>query len=91
MKFELRRLPDRSDEALLAELRRVADLVSGTSLSVHEFGAHSKVSATTLRRRFGNWENALAAAGLATRFNAVPLSSKAKEQRGKGASYQRTC
>ena len=46
------------------------------------------MSASTLRRRFGNWEKALAAAGLNERLPRDPLSTKTKQQRGKGVSRE---
>ena len=88
MQFELKRLPERTDEASIEELRRVASLVSESSLSVRSFGEHARVSATTVRRRFGNWENALAAAGLGKSFKKNSLTTKAREQHGKGASKE---
>ena len=69
MRFELRRLTDYSNEAILNEIRRVAQIVQHTTLSLTEFRKHSRVSATTISRRFGGWEKALQAAGLGSRFD----------------------
>lgn len=69
MRFELRRLTDYSDETVLAEIRRVAELVHQPTLSRTEFRKHSRVSPTTVVRRFGNWKKALHAAGLVHRFD----------------------
>jgi len=69
MQFELRRLTDYSDEAILNEIRRVAQLVPHPTLSRTEFRKHSRVSPTTVSRRFGGWETALQRAGLGSRFD----------------------
>lgn len=68
-KFELKRLSNYDDESLIAEIRRVSDLVSGSRLTVGEFDKYSKVESTTIRNRFGGWRPALAAAGLENRFH----------------------
>jgi hypothetical protein len=72
MKFEPRRLADYTDEALLAEIRRVAAIVSGSTLSTAAFTEHARVGLTTLRRRFGGWREALEAAGLGHLYQEVP-------------------
>jgi hypothetical protein len=78
MKFELDRLPDYSNEALLAELRRVANVAPPNKLTVAEFSKHSKASITTFRRRFGSWPAALEAAGLSHLFNSIPSATKSR-------------
>lgn len=78
MKFELDRLPDYSDEALLAELRRVANIACTSRLTVAEFSKHSKAGITTFRRRFGSWPAALEAAGLLNLYNAIPSATKSR-------------
>jgi hypothetical protein len=67
--FELNRLVDRSDDAILSEIRRVAALVQAPYLSAVAFSEHAKVSRNTIRRRFGNWEEALRKAGLSHRVS----------------------
>lgn len=69
MRFELRRLTDYSDEAILDEIRRVAGIVPTSKLSARTFRQHSRVSETCLRERFGSWQRALEAAGLGNRFD----------------------
>ena len=69
MRFELSRLSKYDEASLLGEMRRVADLVPGQELTSSEFSKLSKVSASTLRKRYGGWRNALAAAGLEHRFD----------------------
>ena len=65
MRFELeshhRDVP--SDE-LVAELKRVASLLSRNSVTIDQFNEHGKFHSTTLSRRFGSWFKALEAAGL---------------------------
>lgn len=58
--FELGTLTEYSDEALLAELQRVAgSLPPGVRLTIERFDSSSKVHSTTLRKRFGSWPAAL--------------------------------
>jgi hypothetical protein len=65
--FELDRLLSYDGEALLAELRRVAPLVSSPFLTKTAFDQHSKVHSSTVRERFGSWQQALVKAGLESR------------------------
>ena len=65
--FELRRLAEYKDDAILAELRRVATLVPDGAFIELEFERLGRVGRNTIRRRFGSWFKALAAAGLAHR------------------------
>lgn len=69
MRFELDHLESYGDEALLAELRRVAALVQTPKITISQFSALAKVNGFTLQKRFGGWGRALAAAGLADRFD----------------------
>jgi hypothetical protein len=66
-RFELRRLAEYSDEAILAELRRVAELVPDGAFLESDFKRLGRVGRNTLRRRFGSWFKALETAGLAHR------------------------
>jgi len=56
--------PRYSDEELLAEVRRVADVVNKPTLTVMEFVRHTCACLSTLRRRFGGWRSILEQAGL---------------------------
>lgn len=78
MKFELDRLPEYSDEALLSELRRVANIVGSNKLTVAEFSKHSRAAINTFRRRFGSWPAALEQAGLSHLYNAIPPATKSR-------------
>jgi len=63
MRFELSRPTDYSDEALLAEIRRVA-AIGPKPLSKTAFQKLSKYYPDTIRKRFGGWLIALKKAGL---------------------------
>jgi hypothetical protein len=78
MKFELDRLPEYTNDALVSEVRRVAHLVDTGKFTISEFSKHSKVSVNTLRRRFGGWLGALQAAGLAHLYNAPAPAAKSR-------------
>ncbi len=65
--FELNRLTEYTDAAILDELRRVAAVVPDGPLLVTLFQRHSRVSGDTVAKRFGSWSKALAAAGLSDR------------------------
>jgi hypothetical protein len=86
-RFELNFLSEHSDEALIAELRRVASLLdTDKPMSRVSYERRSpKVSYSTIQRRFGGWAEALARAGLAQR-RSKPLSDKVKFQIAKRMS-----
>lgn len=63
-KFELTRLLSYDDDAIIAEIRRVATLVGEAKLTTSLFDKHSKVDASTVRRRSGGWRQALERAGV---------------------------
>lgn len=88
MRFELHRLPDYTDEEILAEIRRVAALVPGARLTQSDFERHAKVSRTTVRRRFGCWKSALVAAGLAARYGGVHVTDKMHRQEARTLSNE---
>jgi hypothetical protein len=84
--FELKRLSDYTDDEIVAEIRRVASAVPGERITGEEFSRRSRVSKSTLRRHFGGWKQALAAAGLAHRHSGVNLTEKLKSQAAKRMS-----
>lgn len=59
MKFELQTLEEYSDEALLAELRRVVEALNGERLTRSRFDSIARVHSSTLHNRFGTWTAAL--------------------------------
>ena len=75
MLFEQDFLENHSDEALLQELKRVADLYPARMLTKTLFGANSRCSSSTIQRRFGSWEKALSRAGLVDRYKGPPRPS----------------
>jgi hypothetical protein len=77
-RYELDFLLDRSDEALLDEVRRVAALVPGPFLFIEDFHRLSKISVSTLRTRFGGWKQALERAGRGQRHVRGGRTRKAK-------------
>ncbi len=60
MQFELEHLESYDDEALLAELRRVAALIQTPKITNGQFTALAKVHGSTLQKRFGGWKCAVA-------------------------------
>jgi hypothetical protein len=63
-KFEITWLEDKSDEAVLAEIRRVAAVVPHRRLTVDKFDSLSRIKSTAVRERFGSWSEATRRAGL---------------------------
>lgn len=88
MDFRLHRLPDYSDESLLDELRRVASIVPSGALTRAIFDQHSRASASTAMKRFGGWQQALEAAGLALRYSGRPVSDRMRQQPGNAVSRE---
>ena len=77
-RFELRRLREYSDEAVLSEIRRVATLVGEPRLTRAAFQEVSRVGMSTICRRFGTWANALQAASLAHLAQASAPATKSR-------------
>jgi len=69
MKIDKNFLSDKSDEALLEELMRVAQITGTNSVTQAEFKKHGRVSVSTIEKRFGGWNNGLKRAGLQTSRN----------------------
>jgi 5-methylcytosine-specific restriction endonuclease McrA len=64
MKFDLQTLTEYSDDAILAELRRVADALDGARLTQARFNSQGRVHSDTVRNHFGSWPAALDRAGI---------------------------
>jgi len=76
-KFQLTRVSGQpvSDEDLLADLRRVAESLGTSTVSMPKYRELGKFDETNLARRFGTWNSALTAAGL-TISNEVNISDE---------------
>ncbi len=72
-KFEITWLEDRSDEGVLAEIRRVAALEPNLRLTVERFDAVARIKSSAVRARFGSWSEATRRAGLS---DALPIYSR---------------
>ncbi len=79
MRFELEHLESYDDEALLAELRRVAELIGTPTITIGQFTALAKVHGSTLQKRFGGWKGALEAAELGHRFDSSSFKKDQEE------------
>ena len=81
-RFELNFLDDHTNEALLAEIQRVAAAFSGESLSKRSFDTLSgRVSASTICKRFGGWREALETACMGHLYNGRPITEKVRKNR----------
>lgn len=76
MEFELDRLIDYDDDEILAELKRVAAIAPVGTFSRRIFEQHSRVSAKTVRRRFGSWGAALQQEQLQGRYSGAVVTEK---------------
>jgi hypothetical protein len=85
--FRLTGLPEYTDAAVIAEIKRVAGLVNQRPLTVAAFKLHGNVGISTLRRHFGSWRHALSVADLGhLASDARPITDKMIVQHGKGMS-----
>lgn len=80
VRFELNRLASYDDDSLIAEMVRVAGLIKTDTITATAFDRYSKVSSSTIRRRFGGWQQALSQAGLAHRYGGVHVSQRMRTQ-----------
>lgn len=88
-RFEINFLVDRSDEAVLEELRRIAAFVpAGKHLTLSAYDSLSpRISSSAIRNRFGGWREALEKAGLTFRYGGpLTISEKMRIQTSKGLS-----
>jgi hypothetical protein len=65
-KFQLERVPrsPASDEEILSDIRRVADLVAPSAISFRAYSKLGTYHPTTASLRFGTWNKAIVAAGM---------------------------
>src|SRR5436190_14290568 len=56
--------PEMSNEEIIQDLRRVASLVGVTALSIRTYQRYGRYAHSTVKKRFGSWNRALAAAQL---------------------------
>jgi len=84
MKFELERLPRNCENnVILNEIRRVASLIDIPYVSRAEFDKHSKISSSTIVKRFGSWGAGLNEAGLSDRYKGLKITTRMRQQKGK--------
>jgi len=67
--FELNRLMSYNDDALVAELRRVAALIESPAMTKAAFDQLARASSDWICQRFGGWEEALSRANLSDRYS----------------------
>ena len=60
---------DFSDEDVVIDLRRVAEITGTETLTAREYNAHGRFYSTTLIRRYGTWNNILELAGMKANLN----------------------
>jgi len=68
MRFAMDRLVSYDDASLIAELQRVAVLLPDGPITTAAYDLHALAASSTVRRRFGGWQQALGSAGLAHRY-----------------------
>ena len=64
MGYEVNKIPEYSEEALIAEIKRVSKIVKSDTLSAREFDKHARIRSSTVANKLGGWNNALQKAGL---------------------------
>lgn len=81
MKFELDRLPKNSSiEDIKKEVLRVSNLIHNKIITKREFDKLSKISSSTLLRKFGNWKSILEKFGLTDRYSGKIVTDKMRNQ-----------
>ena len=65
---------DVSNEEIIEELNRVANLLGKKQVPRMEFNRHSKITSGLIERRFGSWNKAIEATGLVPGIKASKLS-----------------
>ncbi|OYQ39552.1 homing endonuclease associated repeat-containing protein [Flavobacterium aurantiibacter] len=81
MKFELERLSNGATyDEIKNEVIRAANLISDAVISKKKFDSLSKISSSTLTKKFGSWEQVLIEFGLENRYSGRTVSIKMKNQ-----------
>jgi hypothetical protein len=84
MKFELERLQRNcGNDVILNEIRRVVLLIDIPHVSRAEFDKYSKISSSTIVKRFGSWGASLGEAGLSNRYKGLMVTTRMRQQKGK--------
>jgi len=86
MKFELNRLTDYSDEAIIREIQRVATVLNVSPLTISAFEKESKVKVRAIHKRFNGWKDALEAAGLGHLYSGQAVTKNMREQKNRNAA-----
>lgn len=82
-RFELSKLLDYSTESILNEIKRVASLTTDKGiLTLKLFDNHSKVSSSTVIKKFGSWKTALELAGMENRHSGSIVTESMKQRTG---------
>jgi hypothetical protein len=79
-KLKLARVSEQpvSDDELLADLRRVAEILGASTVSMPKYRELGKFDDSNLAKRFGTWNSALSKAGL-TISNEVKTKQRGRE------------
>ena len=72
-----------SDQEVLDEVRKVANLLGGNTLTMEDFNKNSEIGFHTLIRRFGSWQGVLQKAGLEHKYSGKVITENMKGARNK--------
>lgn len=70
-------------ESYIAEINRVAAEIPSGALTREIFRKHSRVSADTIGRCFGSWQDALIAAGISHRYSGKHITDRMRTKPGR--------
>ena len=89
MKFELSSLPRNcSDEELIDEIKRVDSILEKEVIKQKDFNNFSKISAQSIAKRFGTWEQALISSGLGHKYYGTTVTKKMRQQTKKLTNHE---
>jgi 5-methylcytosine-specific restriction endonuclease McrA len=72
-----------SDQEVLDEVRKVANLLGGDALTMEDFNKNSEIGFHTLIHRFGSWQGVLQKAGLEHKYSGKVITENMKGRRNK--------